>query len=149
MTEAVFAFLFDSWDRTNSLLLKRQSRYHYAISTYRDELPLLLNNLLDYPIQLTTYLLSCGLLSRLLRPTYCIATAHQPRILHTSPWVQPLEPMHYPFSYQLTDWFCSEVSTTCYFPHAQVPCGLSTCVLSTTSALLLQPPVLSVIATSR
>ena len=32
MTEAVFAFLFDSWDRTNSLFLKRKSRYHYAIS---------------------------------------------------------------------------------------------------------------------
>ena len=42
-------------------------RYHYAITTYCDVLTLLLNTLLEYPIQHTTYLWSCGLLSRLLR----------------------------------------------------------------------------------
>ena len=59
--------LIDSWDRTNSPFLNRELRYHYAISTYRDELPQLLNTLLAYPIQLTTYLLPCELLSRLSR----------------------------------------------------------------------------------
>ena len=33
----------------------------------------------------------------------------------------PSNKIHYPFSYQLTSWFCSEVSTTCYFPSTQVP----------------------------
>lgn len=33
----------------------------------------------------------------------------------------PSDNIHYPFSYQLTSWFCSEVSTTCYFPFTQVP----------------------------
>ena len=87
MTEAVFAFFDVSRDRTYSPLLKRQLRYHYAITTYRDELPQLLNNLLDYPIQLTTYLLSCELLSRPLRsmsglgfriPPLTTRTAYQP-----------------------------------------------------------------------
>ncbi len=68
-------------------MLKRHSHYHYAISTYCDELTQLLNNLLDYPIQLTTYLLSCGLLSRLLRyvsglgfrvPPLTTKTAYEP-----------------------------------------------------------------------
>jgi len=42
-----------------------------------------------------------------------------------------------------------EVSTTCYFSLPRVPCGTSNNVLPHTSALLLQPPVLSVIAASR
>jgi hypothetical protein len=68
MTEAVFAFLLDSWDRTNSPFLNRELRYHYAISTYCDVLPQLLNNLLDCRIQHTTYLLPRELLSDVLRP---------------------------------------------------------------------------------
>ena len=40
--------------------------------TYCDVLPLLLNNLLDYPIQHTTYLWTCGLLSHISREmSYC------------------------------------------------------------------------------
>jgi hypothetical protein len=81
----------------------------------------LLHTLLEYKIQLTTYLLPRELLSDVLRPMSCIATVHQPRTLHTSPWVRPLEPTRYPFSYQLTDWFCWEVSTTCYFSCTLVP----------------------------
>ena len=54
-----------------------------------------------------------------------------------------------PFSYQLADWFSMEVSTTCYFSLTRVPCGASVNVLSHTPASLLQPPVLSVIASSR
>ena len=66
-TESVFAFLIVNWIWTNSRLLHRELRYHYAITTYCDVLTLLLNTLLEYPIQHTTYLWSCGLLSRLLR----------------------------------------------------------------------------------
>lgn len=46
---------------------------------------------------------------------------HGPFKLHTRPWLQNLGPIHYPFSYQLTSWFCMEVSTTCYFSSTQVP----------------------------
>ena len=42
-------------------------RYRYAITTYCDVLTQLLNTLLEYPIQHTTFLLPCGLLRRLLR----------------------------------------------------------------------------------
>ena len=41
--------------------------YHCAITTYYDVLSQLLHTLLEYKIQHTMYLLSCGLLSRLLR----------------------------------------------------------------------------------
>ena len=79
--------LIDSWDRTNSPFLNRELRYHYAISTYCDELPQLLHNLLDCIIQLTTCLLSCELLNRLLRsvsglgfrvPPLTTQTAYEP-----------------------------------------------------------------------
>ena len=61
--------------------------YHCAITTYRDELTQLLNKVLLYPIQLTTYLLSCELLSRPLRsmsglgfrvPPFTTRTAYEP-----------------------------------------------------------------------
>jgi hypothetical protein len=52
---------------------------------------------------------------------------HQPLILHASPWERPLGPTHYPFSYQLASWFCSEVSTTCYFSCTLVPLRASRC----------------------
>ena len=42
-------------------------RYHCAITTYCDVLTQLLNTLLEYPIQHTTYLSSRGVISRLLR----------------------------------------------------------------------------------
>jgi len=74
----------------------------------------LLNNLLDCRIQLTTYLLSRGLLSDVSRPVSCITTVHWPLTLHLTPWERPLGTKYYPFSYQLTDWFCSEDSTTCF-----------------------------------
>ena len=35
--------------------------------------------------------------------------------------MRPFGHEHYPFSYQLTSWFCMEVSTTCYFSHTLVP----------------------------
>lgn len=106
---------------TFCLLLNRELLYQWAITTYCDVLTQLLHTLLEYTIQHTTYLLSCELLSSLLRPMCYITVTHQPLKLHTSPWLQHLEPIHYPFSYQLTSWFCSEVSTTCYFPHTLVP----------------------------
>ena len=114
-------FCNESWNRTNRILLKRKTLHLRAISTYRDELPLLLHTLLEYEIQLTTYLLPRELLSDVLRPMSCIKTVHRPLTLRTSPWVRPLEPIHYPFSYQLTDWFCSEDSTTCFSLYALVP----------------------------
>jgi hypothetical protein len=61
--------------------------YHCAITTYCDELPLLLNNLLGCRIQLTTCLWPCKLLNRLLRsvsglgfrvPPLTTQTAYQP-----------------------------------------------------------------------
>ena len=61
--------------------------YHCAITTYCDELPQLLYTLLEYKIQLTTYLLPCELLSRLLRyvsglgfrvPPLTTQTAYEP-----------------------------------------------------------------------
>ena len=90
-------------------------------ATYCDVLPQLLNNLLDCRIQHTTYLLSCGLLGHASRPVSSIATNHQPLTLRLSLLEQPIRHRHYTFSYQLTSWFCSEVSTTCYFPSTQVP----------------------------
>ena len=61
--------------------------YHCAITTYYDVLTQLLHTLLEYPIQLTTYLLPCELLSRLLRsvsglgfrvPPLTTKTAYEP-----------------------------------------------------------------------
>jgi hypothetical protein len=64
----------------------------------------LLHKVLLYTIQHTTFLLSCELLRRLLRSvlTPPFDSLHWPLKLHTSPWVQPLGPIHYPFSCQLT-----------------------------------------------
>lgn len=47
--------------------------------------------------------------------------AHWPLTLHFSPWLRCLGHKCYPFSYQLTSWFCKEVSTTCYFSCTLVP----------------------------
>jgi len=79
-------------------------------------LPQLLHNLLGYVIQHTTYLLSRGLLSRILRS---VSPFHKSDATNHSYCVHalrcdPSDNIHYPFSYQLTSWFCVEVSTTCY-----------------------------------
>ena len=80
-------FCNESWNRTNCILLNRKTFYLRTISTYRDELPLLLNKVLLYPIQLTTFLWPCELLRRLLRsvsglgfrvPPLTTQTAYQP-----------------------------------------------------------------------
>jgi len=41
--------------------------------------------------------------------------------LHNSSCLRRLEPLHYPFQYSLECRYRCEVSTTCYFPFAQVP----------------------------
>ena len=41
--------------------------------------------------------------------------------------MRPFGHEHYPFSYQLTSWFCMEVSTTCYFSCTLVPLRASRC----------------------
>jgi len=79
------------------------------------------HTLLEYTIQHTTYLSPAGY--SVVFHDSCDASQQPqvPFILHTSPWLRNLGQMHYPFSYQLTGWFCSEVSTTCYFPCTLVP----------------------------
>ena len=132
-------------------MLKRHSHYHYAISTYCDELPLLLHNLLDCIIQLTTYLLSCGLLSRLLRSVYCVSqrnplttkTAYEllgaTLRTNTLPFLIPIHKLVlYGSQHHLL-----------LFMHPGSLAGQSIHILPHTSALLLQPPVLSVIAPSQ
>ena len=84
MTEAVFAFLLIVGVEPTAYFLTGNHSTIELYRTYRDELPLLLHNLLDCIIQLTTYLLPRELLSDVLRPMYCIATAHQPRTMRTS-----------------------------------------------------------------
>lgn len=54
---------------------------------------------------------------------------HQPLTLHASPWERPFGPTHYPFSYQLTDWFHCEVGTTRYSLRTLVPLRASRCAL--------------------
>jgi hypothetical protein len=88
-------------------------------ATYDDVLPQLRHTLLEYSIQHTKYLSSCGLISHISRTMS--KPSHHPLILDRSPWLQHLGQLPYPFSYQLVSWFCSEVSTTCYFPLTQVP----------------------------
>jgi hypothetical protein len=85
----------------------------------------LLHNLLGYTIQHTTYLSSCGVIGHASRPVSNIATDHQPLTLRSSLLVQPIRHEHYTFSYQLANWFCCEVSTTCYSSDAQVPSKLA------------------------
>jgi len=45
----------------------------------------------------------------------------EPIALRPSPWSRNLGQEHYPFSYRMTGWFCSEVGTTRYTPLANVP----------------------------
>jgi hypothetical protein len=69
----------------------------------------LLHNLLGYKIQHTMYLLSRGLLSRILRSVSTLhsATTNHSYCIHAL-GSDPSNNIHYPFSYQLTSWFCSE-----------------------------------------
>jgi len=82
---------------------------------YWDVLLQLPNNLLGYPIQHTSYLLPCELLSSLSRPMYPFNRTHIPLKLHNNLLMQLIRSLHYPFPYQLTSWFVARVSTTCYF----------------------------------
>ena len=137
---------------TFSRLLNREMHYQLCYNwTYCDVLTLLLNNLLDYPIQHTTYLLPRELLSRLLRPmsAYCYtATNHANciRALGSDPSNQYTTLSH-------TNWligFVVKDSTTCFLSiHLRYLTALEQTFFPLLSALLLQPPVLSVIATSR
>jgi len=77
------------------------------IVTYYDVLPQLLHNLLDCIIQHTTYLLPCGLLSRLSRPMWdnpSLSPINHSNCIHALR-CKPSDNIHYPFSYQLTSWF--------------------------------------------
>jgi len=97
-------------------------------------LPQLLHNLLEYTIQHTMYLSSRGVISNVSRPMSNVSQrCHQPLTLHTSPWLRNLEPIYYPFSYQLTDWFCSEGQHHLFpFHLLALPFGAWANVLSTT-----------------
>ena len=114
-------FVYKEGFEPSAVFLKGKYSTIELFATYCDVLTQLLNNLLDCPIQHTTYLLSCGLLGDASRPLSNIATDQQPLTLRLSSWVQPLEHRHYTFSYQLANWFCCEDSTTCFSSDAQVP----------------------------
>ena len=60
-----------------------QLHYHCAITTYYDVLSQLLHTLLEYKIQHTMYLLSRGLLSRILRSVSCVSQ-RMPLTTHTA-----------------------------------------------------------------
>ena len=70
-----FWFVRRNW--TFSRFFNREMIYHWSITTYYDELPQLLHILLEYKIQLTMYLLSRGLLSRISR-SVCKSTREKP-----------------------------------------------------------------------
>jgi hypothetical protein len=77
ITEVVFAFYSNKpyeWD---------------CSQIYCDVLLQLMNNFLGYPIQHTTYLLSCGLLSRLSRSTYSITEPASRSNCETTFWCNP------------------------------------------------------------
>ena len=144
--------LLDSGIWTHRLFLNRELFYQWTISTYCDVLTQLLHTLLEYTIQHTTFLLSCELLRRLLRsvsglgfrvPPLTTQTAYEP--LGANPRTNAL-----PFLIP-ADWLVLLGSQhhLLLFMHPGSLAGQSTHILSPTSALLLQPPVLSVIATSR
>ena len=63
--------------------------------------------------------------SRVTQKFFTIPSRTNPRrkpiALHSSPWSRNLGQEHYPFSYRLTGWLCSEVGTTRYSPLANVP----------------------------
>lgn len=114
--------------------------YHLAICATYCLVPFqLLNDLLNHPIQHHTCLSSADYST--VFHDHC--QSFMPTTIHTAikPLFARLGQYHYPFSYQLTIWFCSEVITTCYSPLTQVPFGLSISVRSTTIASLLSPPV--------
>lgn len=76
LSGAVFAFLYVRRSWTFSRFFNREMHYHCAITTYRLVLLLLLHMLLAYRIQHDPYLLSCGLLSRILRSVSMPVTTH-------------------------------------------------------------------------
>lgn len=90
------------------------------LATYHDVLPQLLNDILCHTIQHTTYFSSRkttkwyfainGLSKQPTNHSYC-ALAFR---------CDSSDNPHYPFSYQFANWFCSEVSTTCYSPPARL-----------------------------
>lgn len=120
-SEADFAFYMSivGIEPTADSLKWSYSTNELYCATYDDVLPQLRHTLLEYSIQHTKYLSSCGLISHISRTMS--KPSHHPLILDRSPWLQHLGQLPYPFSYQLVSWFCSEVSTTCYFPLTQVP----------------------------
>ena len=124
-------------------------RYRYAITTYRDELTQLLYNLLNYTIQLTTYLLSCELLSNASRSVFLllgpltINIAHEP--LGATPRTNAL-PFLIPIGKLV---LYGSQHHLLLFMHPGSLAGQSTHILPHTLASLLQPPVLSVIGPSR
>ena len=122
------------------------------IVTYCDVLTLLLNKVLLYPIQHTTYLLSCELLSRLLRSVYprlstdplTTQTAYEP--LGATPRTNTL-----PFLI-LINWTGLVVKSAPPVTFHRLKFPLRACkptFFPQHPASLLQPPVLSVIATLR
>ncbi len=89
--------------------------YHWSISTYYDVLSQLLHNLLGYKIQHTMYLLSRGLLSRILRfmsSAYGFYSGHGLSTNHSycihALRSDPSDNIYYPFLYLLTSWYCVE-----------------------------------------
>ena len=120
--------------------------------TYCDVLTQLLHKVLLYTIQHTTYLLSCELLSSLLRSVYprlstdplTTQTAYEP--LGATPWTNTL-----PFLI-LINWTGLVVKSAPPVTFHRLKFPLRACkptFFPQHPASLLQPPVLSVIATSR
>src|SRR5690349_10233644 len=70
----------------------------------------------------------------------------EPIALRSRPWSRNLGLEHYPFSYGLTGWLCSEVGTTRYSPVADVPRRsrrLNNCSFHYTSVLVSSTRFLS------
>ena len=139
-----------SW--TFSRLLNREMHYQLCYNwTYCDVLTLLLHILLEYIIQHTTYLLSCELLSRFLRPmsVYCYtAINHSNCILALG-----CNPSDIDTTLSHTNWLNGCVvkdSTTCFlFMHLRYLAALEYTFFPLLSASLLPPPVLLVKGSSR
>jgi hypothetical protein len=112
-------------------------------------LPQLLNNLLDYPIQHTTYLSSCGVISRLSR-SMCILLYPSTTKTALKPLVATPRTITLPFLIPVDKLvlFGSQHHLL-LFIHPGSLTGQSIYILSQTLALLLSPPVLSVMSTSR
>ena len=119
MTEVVFAFI-DSRFRVDNLLFTKQTLfielYLPTATCYLSCCVIFWTTQYNTPrsFRLASY-------SEVLHD--CVEDDASPRTDRTAskPLAANLGQEHYPFSYRLTGWFCSEVGTTRYSPMADVP----------------------------